>query len=260
MDYLEIVVHALSYIEEHLYENFGTERFYNSDIELSEFHVYHLFKSVVGIPVFEYVEKRRLSDQMYRWAASNRKWTLIEAAQFSQFSSHKSFIKALKKNFTISPRRYYKTFDGRELYKAFNIHKYKRHLNHQEIKQHVKVIRLENLYYQGELKKNKPDFDSQIYYNSVFTDELNYKCLYGNETTVSSDKNLYIPEQDYLRFKGLSDELSYEQLLKYIYGEYLVTHKTKLKNGSIDMIQKHNRHVKFNKQYEIEILIPIESG
>ncbi len=260
MDYLEIVVRALSFIEENLYENFSADKFYNNDIELSEFHVYHLFKSIVGIPVVEHIEKRRLSDQMYRWAASNRKWTLEEAAEFSQFNSHKAFTNALKKNFGITPRRYYKTFDGRELYKAFNIYKYKRYLDHQEIKQHVKVVRLENLYYQGQLKKSKPDFDSQIYYNSVFTDKLNYKCLYGNKTTVSSDKSLYIPEQDYLRFKGLSDKLSYEQLLKYIYGEYLVTHKTKLKNGSIDMIQKHNRHVKYNKQYEIEILIPIESG
>ena len=60
MDYLNQVQSSLDYVEEHLMEPLTLQELADQ-IGLSPYHYYRIFGAYVGIPVMEYVRRRRLA-------------------------------------------------------------------------------------------------------------------------------------------------------------------------------------------------------
>lgn len=94
-----MIMESLEYVEDHLYEPLSL-----SAIALSagylEYHFARLFKESMGMPVMEYVKKRRLikaSDDIIKGER------IIDAALNCGYQSHSGFTKVFKQEFGFSP-------------------------------------------------------------------------------------------------------------------------------------------------------------
>jgi len=295
MNNFSIIKESIQYIESNLYKTFKPLELCQQ-YDISEFHFYQLFKHIIGMPIMEYISKRRLSDQLYRWASSNKKIPLIKVAHNSNLNSLRAISKILKEEFHISPRQYHKTFDGTELYPAFNNHKYTSvcenvfdkkceiatmpsatliglstatHLTNQQ--HHTDILSLKkkiDLHYEN--VQPLATFDRHevgLSYNTSIdlkrNDNIFFEYFRGYHVTeisiLPSDFRVFsIPRQQYLRFLTTSNSVVFEQTLKYIYSDYLVNNPIKLKNSNINLIERYRYDKTSNQDITVELYIPIE--
>lgn len=295
MNNFSIIKESIQYIESNLYKTINpTELCKQYDI--SEFHYYQLFKHIIGMPIMEYISKRRLSDQLYRWASSNKKIPLIKVAHNSNLNTLRAVSKILKQEFNISPRQYHKTFDGTELYPAFNNRKYIRvcenvydknseivtmpsatliglstttHLTKQQHHKDICSLKKKiDMHYENiEHLSTFGSHEVGLSYNTSIdlkrNDNMFFEYFRGYHVTeiskLPSDFRVFsIPRQHYLRFLTTTNSSVFDQTLKYIYSDYLVNNPIKLKNTNINLIERYRYDRSYNHDITIELYIPIE--
>lgn len=104
MDNREIIQCGIDYIE----ENLKTEI---TALELSEkagfsvFHYYKLFQSAVGMPVMQYINRRKLINAVYEISQGKK---MIDTALLYGFDTYSGFYKAFKREFGYTPSEYLK--------------------------------------------------------------------------------------------------------------------------------------------------------
>lgn len=100
----------LFYIDQHLEENLTLDKL-SLEFYVSKYHISHVFKNNMGIPIHQYITKKRLyacKDAI----ASNM--TISEVYLMFGFGDYSSFFRAFKKEFGISPKEFRETHLNKE--------------------------------------------------------------------------------------------------------------------------------------------------
>jgi len=266
MDYSKIVKDMIQYVEENLYKDFDQSCIIE-DLPLSEYHIYQLFQSVIGYSFNEYIEKRRISDQMYRWAATSKKYSIRDLATRCKFTKSRVFLRKLKHHFHVSPNQYYKSFNGYELFPNFNFYKYLNNPTRSNKKINTSIVELESFTLYGksitikheEYIKNVEKTIFSVISDSKFNNSLIYTCFIGSKEAQKNSEILFIPKCKYICFEGISDNWFYEQATRYVYSNYLINESIEIGNYGIDIIQENDFESTYNKYHKVKVYIPIKS-
>lgn len=108
MSYMECFQKSVDYIEEHLKDKITVDDLANI-AGFSPYHYYRLFAAYVGLPVMEYVRRRRLAHAAAQLARGKR---VIDIALEYGFETHAGFSKAFRKVYDCSPEQYRKHSSG----------------------------------------------------------------------------------------------------------------------------------------------------
>lgn len=101
----------LSYIEDHCNETLTLDRL-SVEFYVSKYHISHLFKNNMGIPIHKYILKKRLH-ACKNAIASNMSITKVYL--MFGFGDYSSFYRAFKKEFGLSPKEYLDTSANKNL-------------------------------------------------------------------------------------------------------------------------------------------------
>ena len=104
MEYADIIQDSVDYVEEHLTAEITAGELARR-AGFSLFHYYRIFQSVVGMPVLQYVQKRRLAHALYAISRGSR---AVDAALAYGFDTHAGFYKAFQREYDCSPTQYAK--------------------------------------------------------------------------------------------------------------------------------------------------------
>lgn len=110
MRYLDIIQASLDYIEENLKTSVTPEEL-SAQAGFSLFHYYRLFQSAVGIPVMQYITRRRLLWAMYEMSMGK---TQVKAALAYGFDTSAGFYKAFRREFGCAPSEYARRYPIRK--------------------------------------------------------------------------------------------------------------------------------------------------
>lgn len=121
MNHMGRIKESIIYIEAHLYDGLTPEEVADH-IHLSQFYFYRLFRQVVGTSVKDYIQKRRLSEGVFKWTDSSKKRQLVEIALEVGFKSHSAFSRSFKKSFHLTPSEFYNHHKEnlKQIYPPFN--------------------------------------------------------------------------------------------------------------------------------------------
>jgi AraC family transcriptional regulator len=109
MDYIRIVQNSIDYIEENLKEDLTVDIIANQT-GFSAYHYYRLFNAYVGMPVMQYVRRRRMLYGISEVVNKGKK--IIEIAMEYGFNTHSGFSKAFNKEYGCSPSQYIENING----------------------------------------------------------------------------------------------------------------------------------------------------
>jgi AraC family transcriptional regulator len=102
MSYIEYLQKTIDYIEENINQDITIEVCANA-AGFSKYHFYRLFTMFIGVPLMEYVRKRRL---VYAMQDINKGRRIIDIALDFGYSSERSFCRAFQKEFSKSPSKF----------------------------------------------------------------------------------------------------------------------------------------------------------
>lgn len=102
MDYIDLIQKTIDYIEARITEKIEVEELANIS-GFSTYHYYRIFHSFVGIPVMEYVTRRKLVHALFNLSKGEK---IVDIALNYGFETHAGFTKAFKKCFGYSPNFY----------------------------------------------------------------------------------------------------------------------------------------------------------
>ena len=106
MNYTDEINSILQYIEEN----------YNRDLDikdlagrlnLSPFYFHRIFKTLVGLPPYQYLEARRMAHAQKKLMESDM--SILEIALGCGFRSHSAFTRVFKRNFNVAPGYFRRT-------------------------------------------------------------------------------------------------------------------------------------------------------
>ncbi len=104
-DYYNKLQKVLDYIELHIKENITIEEL-AEQCYYSKHHFNRIFQSIIGIPVLDYIKKRKLSSAAGQIIDTND--NILDIALDYGFNSHETFSRAFKRIFDITPIAYRK--------------------------------------------------------------------------------------------------------------------------------------------------------
>lgn len=102
MDYIELIQKTIDYIDNNITEKITAEEL-SKIAGFSTYHYYRVFHNFVGIPVMEYVTRRKLQYALYELIKGEK---IINIALNYGFETHAGFTKAFKKCFGYAPKFY----------------------------------------------------------------------------------------------------------------------------------------------------------
>ena len=171
--YREIVQDSIDYIEDNLKTELSAQEL-SDRAGFSLFHYYRVFQTAVGLPVMQYVLRRRLLHAIYEISLGEK---MIDAALSYGFETHGGFYKAFVREFGCTPTRYLRRYKAKKPYRI-NIFK----------EEHVMVSHKKAT----EILKNwgmEQEAVSDIYYEG--TGNRNESAYYvGNEYVLKFSANL----------------------------------------------------------------------
>ena len=102
MDYINLIQKTIDYIDNNI-----TEKITVKELAIisgfSTYHYYRVFHNYVGMPVMEYVTRRKLEYSIFHLANGEK---ILDIALNYSFETHAGFTKAFKKYFGYSPNYY----------------------------------------------------------------------------------------------------------------------------------------------------------
>ncbi|GHO76650.1 AraC family transcriptional regulator [Ktedonobacter sp. SOSP1-85] len=102
MDYRMCIQRSIDYIEEHLRACITVDELARI-AGFSTYHYYRVFNAYVGVPVVEYIRRRRLA---YAAAELIRGKRILDIAMEYGFDTYNGFAKAFRKTYGCSPEQY----------------------------------------------------------------------------------------------------------------------------------------------------------
>ena len=174
MDNRAIIQKSLDYIEENLQTEIAAA-------ELAEmaccslFHYYRLFQQATGLPVMQYILRRRLIHGIYAMKQGSSK---IDAALTFGFDTYAGFYKAFSREFDSTPSEFLKSCRAKRPYRIELTKEVHMTITHKKAAQILKHWNLESetitdIYYDGTGNKN----DSACYVGEEFV--LKYTANLG---------------------------------------------------------------------------------
>ncbi|WP_425449219.1 AraC family transcriptional regulator [Dethiothermospora halolimnae] len=109
MDYIKIIQNSIDYIEENLKDNLTVDKL-GELTGFSTYHYYRLFNAYVGMPVMQYIRRRRMIHGINDLV--NNKKRIIDVAMDYGFNTHSGFSKAFLKEYGCSPSKYISKVNG----------------------------------------------------------------------------------------------------------------------------------------------------
>ncbi|GCF07301.1 AraC family transcriptional regulator [Dictyobacter arantiisoli] len=109
MDYLKCIQNSIDYIEENLQGSLTVDTLAKI-AGFSSYHYYRVFNAYVGIPVVDYIRRRRLAHAAAQLARGKR---IIDIAMDYGFDTYNGFAKAFRKTYGCSPEQYRIHVSGR---------------------------------------------------------------------------------------------------------------------------------------------------
>lgn len=100
--YIELIQKTIDYIDENIQEEITVDTLVRI-AGFSTYHYYRLFNSMIGLPVMEYVTKRKLQFALYELSNGKR---IIDIAMNYGFETHAGFTKAFKRYYGYPPNLY----------------------------------------------------------------------------------------------------------------------------------------------------------
>lgn len=102
MNYIKLIQETLDFIDENIFEDITVEELADQ-AGFSTYHYYRVFTSLVGMPVMEYITRRKLQFALYDLRNGKK---VLETALTYGYETHAGFTKAFKKSFGYPPSFY----------------------------------------------------------------------------------------------------------------------------------------------------------
>ena len=113
MDNCAIIQQSLDYIEENLQTEISAAELAEM-AHISLFHYYRLFQQATGLPVMQYILRRRLLHGIYAVKEGSRK---TDAALWNGFDTYAGFYKAFCREFGGTPSEFLKSCRAKRPYR-----------------------------------------------------------------------------------------------------------------------------------------------
>jgi len=156
MRQIERIQDSIDYIEENLKtEITATELAEHAGFSL--FHFYRLFQAETGMPVMQYVLRRRLLNAIYEMAQGRKK---IDVAQEYAFDTYAGFYKAFQREIGFTPASFLKNHKAKKPYRINLLKEEHIMVTHKKIAEILAAWNLEeepitDIYYEGSGNKNE---------------------------------------------------------------------------------------------------------
>lgn len=113
VDYRDTIQESLDYIEDNLDTEIMAEEL-SSRAGFSLFYFYRLFQAQVGMPVMQYILRRRLVHAIYDISCGAK---MVDAALRYGFDTHAGFFRAFRREYDCSPSNYLKRHKPKRPYR-----------------------------------------------------------------------------------------------------------------------------------------------
>ena len=140
MESLDRIQRSIDYIEENLKSEISAQEL-AEQANFSVFHYYRLFQMAVGMPVMQYITRRKLHHAMYEIGCGRK---IMEVALDYGFDTYAGFYKACKREFGYSPKEFLKT---NKVNKPYRIHLFQEEysmVTHKKVKEVLTNWNLQN--------------------------------------------------------------------------------------------------------------------
>ncbi len=111
--YREIIQDSIDYIEDNLKTELSAQEL-SDRAGFSLFHFYRVFQTAVGLPVMQYVLRRRLLNAIYEISMGEK---MIDVALQYGFETHGGFYKAFVREFGCTPTQYLTKYKAKKPYR-----------------------------------------------------------------------------------------------------------------------------------------------
>jgi len=156
MDNRRIIQQSIDYIEENLQTEITAEELADM-VGFSLFHYYRLFQKATGLPVMQYILRRRLLHGVY---AISKGSSRIDAALLYGFDTYAGFYKAFRREFGTTPSAFLRASRAKRPYRIDITKEEHMTITHKKAAQILKHWNLEgetitDIYYEGTGNKNE---------------------------------------------------------------------------------------------------------
>ncbi len=155
MDNRAIIQHSLDYIEENLQTTISASELADA-AGFSLFHYYRLFQQATGLPVMQYILRRRLLHGVYAMKQGSGK---TNASLRYGFDTYAGFYKAFCREFGATPSEFLESSRAKRPYRIDITKEEHMIISHKKVQQILKNWNLDNetitdIYYEGTGNKN----------------------------------------------------------------------------------------------------------
>lgn len=140
MDNRQLIQQSLDYIEENLKAEITAQEL----AEMAGFSIYHyykVFQTAVGIPVMQYIQRRRLLNAIYDIRQGSQ---MTATALVYGFDTFAGFYKAFKREFGYTPSQFLEKYEARKPYKINLFREEHIMITHKKIREILKNWNLQN--------------------------------------------------------------------------------------------------------------------
>ncbi len=172
--YKELIQESLDYIEDNLTCEISAQEL-SERAGFSLFHYYRLFQTAVGLPVMQYILRRRLLGAIYEISCGSK---MIDVELRYGFETHAGFYKAFVREIGCTPAQYLKRYKVKKPYRINIFEEEHSMVSHKKVTTILKAWGLEketisDIYYEGTGNKN----ESAVYVGSDYV--LKYAANLG---------------------------------------------------------------------------------
>ena len=228
MDNQTIIQESLDYIEDNLQTEITAAELANA-AGFSLFHYYRLFQQATGMPVMQYILRRRLLHGIY---AIKQGKTKIDAALLYGFDTYAGFYKAFCREFGSTPSEFLQSSRAKRPYRIDITKEEHMTITHKKAAQILKHWNLEgetiaDIYYQGTGNKNESAFYVGETHVLKFTTNLGKLKKHIQVSKALESIGLLsavpVPATDGAEF--IPDGEVYFYLTRRLHGEQMVSHQ-----------------------------------
>lgn len=169
MGNLDKIQGSIDYIEKNLKSEISAQELADQ-VNFSMFHYYHLFQAAVGIPVMQYITRRKLLYAIYEISCGNK---IMDTALDYGFYTYSSFYKAFKREFGYSPKQFLKNNKVNKPYKINLFQEDYIMITHKKLSEILTNWKLENetikdIFYESGEKSDNAYYVGENYIIKVF--------------------------------------------------------------------------------------------
>ena len=148
--YKDLIQNSLDYIEDNVKCDITAQEL-SDQAGFSLFHYYRLFQTTVGLPVMQYILRRRLLHAIYEISCGGK---MIDVALLYGFETHAGFYKAFVREFGCTPAQYLKRYKAKKPYRINILKEEHFMMTHKKVTGILKKWGMENavvsdIYYEG---------------------------------------------------------------------------------------------------------------